>query len=303
MYDAPDLAGADHRMRHWTGAGPGAIRTGSPEHLRLFCRMLLDTHNSPQARRHRLAQARVRRPAPRHQPADLGHRCADRGPRLDPRPDFRPDHYRPPAARGLGHGRWRGGASQSGAVQAGGGLRHQAGAGAALLRLPRTRKWAWLVTGYSECIDSFFAFGLFEVARRSGLFPPELIDTFEPVMQEECRHIMFFVNWAAWHRRNLPWWKRPWFSLKVLAVWVFLVWERIGIARGIDGAGDAQDANFAMTGGSRGRHGPEARRVDPAVSRRERTAAGGIRPKAAAAGDGAEAGAVGAEANSIMFAK
>jgi len=111
---------------------------------------------------------------------------------------------------------------------------------------PRDPEWAFLVTGYSECIDSFFAFGLFETARRSGYFPPELVETFEPVIKEEGRHILFFVNWAAWHRRTMAWWKRPWFELKVLAVWAFLVWERLGIARDI-GNGE-QDNNFTVTG-------------------------------------------------------
>jgi len=107
-------------------------------------------------------------------------------------------------------------------------------------------EWAYMVTGYSECIDSFFAFGLFEAAKRSGFFPEALVDTFEPVIQEEARHILFFVNWAAWHRRTMPLWRRPLFELKVLAVWLFLIWERIGLARNL--GGEKQDNNFTMTG-------------------------------------------------------
>jgi len=112
---------------------------------------------------------------------------------------------------------------------------------------PRDAEWAFMVTGFSECIDSFFAFGLFELAKRSGYFPPELVDTFEPVIREEGRHILFFVNWVAWHRRNMPLWRRPWFELRVMAVWAFLAWERIGIAKELDGA-PAQDNNFTLTG-------------------------------------------------------
>jgi len=117
---------------------------------------------------------------------------------------------------------------------------------------PRDTEWAYLVTGFSECVDSFFAFGLFELAKRSGFFPMELVDTFEPVIQEECRHILLFANWIAWQRRNIPVWRRPWFELRVLAVWVFLAWERFGIARGRDDGGGksavAPDNNFTVTG-------------------------------------------------------
>jgi len=121
-------------------------------------------------------------------------------------------------------------------------------------RRPRDPEWAFMVTGFSECIDSFFAFGLFALAKRSEFFPPALVDTFEPVMQEEGRHILFFVNWVAWHKRNLSWPRRPLFAAKVLAVWIFLIWERIGLFRGIGGAdagsgAAAQDNNFTLTGG------------------------------------------------------
>jgi len=113
---------------------------------------------------------------------------------------------------------------------------------------PRDPEWAFLVTGYSECIDSFFAFGLFEAARQTGFFPEPLVDTFEPVIREEGRHILFFVNWVAWHRRNMPLWRRPYFELKVLAVWAFLVWERLGIASEVGNG--VQDNNFTATGAS-----------------------------------------------------
>jgi hypothetical protein len=113
---------------------------------------------------------------------------------------------------------------------------------------PKDPEWAFMVTGYSECIDSFFAFGLFETAKSSGFFPADLVDTFEPVIQEEGRHILFFVNWVAWHRRNMPLWRRPWFELKVLGVWIFLIYERIGIAS--DVSHGQQDNNFTVSGAS-----------------------------------------------------
>ncbi|MBE7158601.1 MAG: ferritin-like domain-containing protein, partial [Rhodospirillales bacterium] len=111
------------------------------------------------------------------------------------------------------------------------------------------QEWGYLVTGYSECVDSFFAFGLFELARRSGFFPEALVDTFEPVIQEEARHILLFANWLAWHRHQLGVLGRIRFEWRVLRVWLFLAMERIGLAKGMD-AGDspAPDNNFTLTG-------------------------------------------------------
>lgn len=113
---------------------------------------------------------------------------------------------------------------------------------------PRDAEFAFMRTGYSECIDSFFGFGLFALAKDSGFFPEELVDTFEPVMREESRHILFFVNWVAWWRRNMPWWRRPWFEAKVLVVWCALILERIGFARGMETSGKAEDNNFTLNG-------------------------------------------------------
>ena len=114
-------------------------------------------------------------------------------------------------------------------------------------QLPKDAEWGFMVTGYSECMDSFFAYGLFEMARRSGFFPIDLVETFEPVVQEEGRHILFFTNWVAWHKANMPLWRRPYFAVKTAAVWAFLIWERIGIARNVDGL-EGADANFTMNG-------------------------------------------------------
>ena len=242
-------AAADTAARRWRAAGDGAIRPGSERHKTAFCRMLLDTHNP-------------------YKPAVIDW------PQLDPEARDRlvslPIWDIAVQTEGKASTRVRSYAEQVAdpvlkeAVLLNGfeeGRHKQVLANlvdAYDVRLapepeylpPRHAEWAFMVTGYSECIDSFFAFGLFRVAQRSAFFPRELVDTFEPVMQEEARHILFFVNWAAWHRRNLPWWRKPWFCLKVGAVWAFLIGERIGLARsaGKTVDGSDQDNSFTLTG-------------------------------------------------------
>jgi hypothetical protein len=50
----------------------------------------------------------------------------------------------------------------------------------------------------------------------------------------------------------MPWWRRIWFEVRVAAVWAFLGWERIGLARGMDDghaeSGKPQDHNFTVNG-------------------------------------------------------
>ena len=249
MFDDAAVAAADRAARIWAASEPGPIDPGSEAHKAAFCRMLLDTHNPYKPSiiewpeldaeaRERLVSLPIwdiavqtegkARQRVLSYAAMIKDTLLRRAVELD----------------GFEEGRHKEVLSNLVVAY---GIRL---APEPEYRRPRDPEWAFMVTGFSECIDSFFAFGLFAVARQSRFFPPELIETFEPVMQEEARHILFFVNWVAWHRRNLPWWRRPWFWAKVAAVWIFLVWERIGLARGV-GASQAeapQDNNFTLTG-------------------------------------------------------
>jgi hypothetical protein len=225
----------------WRGDG-GHIRLGGDDHKRLFCRMLLDTHDAY-------------RPAvmdwPKLSEAERARLVSlpiwDIAVRTEGKARMRMLSYAETVADPLVRQALEMNGDEEGRHKDV--LAHMVAAYGIVLDeeppylKPHDTEWSYMMTGYSECIDSFMAFGLFELARRSGYFPPALVETFEPVMQEECRHILFFVNWAAWHRRNLPWWRRPIFAARVAAVWVALGLERIETARDV-GGGD----NFTAQG-------------------------------------------------------
>jgi hypothetical protein len=249
MLDDAAIADADRNARKWFAADAGPIRRGSEAHKTAFCRMLLDTHNP-----YKPSIIDWPRLEPEARDRLVGLPIWDIAVQTEGKARLRVLSYArtiaDPILReaieldGFEEGRHK--EVLSNLVEAYG----ISLAPEPRYLEPRDPEWAFMVTGYSECIDSFFAFGLFALAKGTGFFPPALVDTFEPVMQEEGRHILFFVNWVSWHRRNLPLWRRPIFSAKIIAVWFFLIWERIGVARGFDNAGGEvpQDNNFTLTG-------------------------------------------------------
>jgi len=113
---------------------------------------------------------------------------------------------------------------------------------------PRSIENDFLFAGFGECFDSFFAFGLFALAGESGYFAPELIAIFEPVIQEEARHILFFVNWVRYRRAQLPLWKRPLFRLRCARIIAKQVASRVRTARTLgQGPSGGSAENFTMS--------------------------------------------------------
>jgi len=89
-------------------------------------------------------------------------------------------------------------------------------------------------------------FGLFAVARQSAFFPPELVEHLRAGDPGGGAPYHLLRELGRVHYRNLPWWQKPWWWARFAAVWVRLVRERIGFARGVGAGKDEkpQDNQF-----------------------------------------------------------
>ena len=46
----------------------------------------------------------------------------------------------------------------------------------------------------------------------------------------------------------MPWWRRPWFELKVIGVWIYLLWERVDTAKRVGKESPVGDSDFMLHG-------------------------------------------------------
>jgi hypothetical protein len=64
--------------------------------------------------------------------------------------------------------------------------------------VPAQVETAFIDFGFEECLDSFFAFGMFGIARQAQYLPEAMFQIFDPILDEEARHIVFFINWLTY---------------------------------------------------------------------------------------------------------
>ena len=172
MTDQAVIVAADETARRWAAPASGRIEPGSDAHKTTFCRMLLDTHNPY-------------KPAVIEWP-ELDAEARDRLVSL-PIWDIAVQTEGKARIRGASYAEqiadpllreaieldgFEEGAAQGGAVTTLSRPTASMLAPEPRLFAPRDAEWAFMVTGFSECIDSFFAFGLFALAKRPATSRP-----------------------------------------------------------------------------------------------------------------------------------
>jgi hypothetical protein len=223
------------------------MRTGSEEHLRLFCRAFVDTHQAFEP---------TALPWPDLDEAGIaklrGLPFWDEAIRTERRTGAKVCAYAalesPPLLR------------EAVALQGYEETRHAALLETMIRRygitvdpgpesaLPRNLEWAFTRTGYGECIDSFFAFGLFALARDAEFLPHALLDLLEPIVQEEARHILFLVNWVAYKRLQRPAATRSLHRARCVAAFAGAAYDRARSAGNVAAGGGVSQDGFTASG-------------------------------------------------------
>ncbi|MBG1259398.1 ferritin-like domain-containing protein [Nostoc commune] len=98
--------------------------------------------------------------------------------------------------------------------------------------------------GFEECLDTFFAYGLFAIAREANVFPESIFTIFDPIIDEETRHIVFFVNWFTYTQIRRGQGFTPLRSIKTL--WHY--GKALSNLIAVFGNDDPSKTGFAVTG-------------------------------------------------------
>ena len=109
---------------------------------------------------------------------------------------------------------------------------------------PYGGRQAFIDFGYNECLDSFFGFGVFRIARQVRLFPEALTSLFTRVLYEEARHIVFFVNWISYERCIRGYGAKPLQVLPTAIGYLRALRKTVGRA----GAANTSDKGMAAAG-------------------------------------------------------
>lgn len=112
--------------------------------------------------------------------------------------------------------------------------------------IPSQLDQAFLDFGFGECLDSFFAFGMFGLARQTGDFPESLFLLFDPILNEEARHTVFFINWVTYLQAQQG---GPSFLRGIHASWYYGR-ALLHLAQVFKSAGDGSGEGFTATGTS-----------------------------------------------------
>lgn len=115
-----------------------------------------------------------------------------------------------------------------------------------LERLPDDLEKIFIDFGYGECLDAFLGFGAFSIAHQARFLPASMFAIFDQLLQEETRHIVFFINWIAYHQAQRGWIARQLRAATSLRFYSRAVRRLIGtIRRGAESNG--QDFSATQT--------------------------------------------------------